>query len=162
VHEFRKFAQLPCLTGREFQLALDIHPSELDDLMLLRRGGWSLVDPQQVACSPAAYQAYIQASAAEFMVAKQMYVATHSGWFSDRSICYLASGKPVLAQDTGVGCALPNGKGLLRFRTLEDARNGVEEITQHYAEHALAARRIAEEHFDSDVVLGRLLTELGV
>jgi hypothetical protein len=163
VHEFRKFAALPCMTGREFELALDIHPSEVDDLALLRRGGWSLVDPLMVAANPRAYQAYVQASAAEFMVAKHMYVATNSGWFSDRSICYLASGKPVLAQDTGLGPELNmDRKGLVIFRSLEEARAGVDEIMCDYTAHARAARRLAEEHFDSDVVLTRLLANLGV
>jgi hypothetical protein len=162
VHEFRKFAPLPCLTGREFELALDIHPSEVNDLALLHRGGWSLMDPLTVADKPSAYQAYIQGSAAEFMVAKHMYVATASGWFSDRSICYLASGKPVLAQDTGLSCLSPGGIGLVTFRTLEEARAGVDEITRDYAAHARAARRLAEENFDSDIILRRLLSKLGV
>jgi hypothetical protein len=162
VHEFRKFAPLPCLTRRSFDLALDIHPSEVSDLALLRRGGWSLMDPRTVADNPSAYRAYVQASAAEFMVAKHMYVATNSGWFSDRSICYLASGKPVLAQDTGLTGTYPVGAGLLTFHTLEDACNGANEVIENYATHARAARHLAEEHFDSDIVLTKLLSRLGV
>jgi hypothetical protein len=162
VHEFREYAPLPCLSGREYQLALDIHPSETSDLALLARGGWSLVDPRAVADTPERYQAYIQDSAAEFMVAKHMYVATNSGWFSDRSSCYLASGKPVLAEDTGLGALLPVGNGLVTFRTLEEARAGAEDIMSDYAAHARAARALAEECFDSDIVLGRLLAKLGV
>jgi hypothetical protein len=162
VHEFRKYAPLPCLSGREFELALDIHPSEASDIALLARGGWSLVDPRAVACSPADYQAYIQASAAEFMVAKHMYVASRSGWFSDRSICYLASGKPVLAQDTNLCQLLPVGQGLVTFRTLEEARAGADEVTNNYQAHARAARALAEEYFNSDIVLSRLLARLGV
>jgi hypothetical protein len=162
VHEFRKFAQLPCLSGRPFQLALDIHPVEVKDIVLLTDNGWSLVDPGIVAGDPWAYQAYIQGSKAEFMVAKNIYVQANSGWFSDRSICYLASGKPVLAQDTGLKQLYPTGEGLLTFSTLEEALAGVEELSRNYARHARAARALAEDYFNSDKVLGRLLGKLGV
>lgn len=162
VHEFRKFVSLPCVTGQQFELALDIHPSEVSDIDLLRRGGWTLVDPRDAAQDPWAYRSFIQRSSAEFMVAKQMYVSTRSGWFSDRSLCYLASGKPVLAQDTGLRDVLPTGKGLVTFRTLDEARRGVEEITRDYDAHARSARELAEEHFDSDVVLNGLLSKLGI
>jgi hypothetical protein len=95
------------------------------------------------------------------MVAKNMYVETQSGWFSDRSICYLASGKPVLAQDTGLKDLYPVGAGLLTFRTPEEALAGVEEVEADYERHARAARAVAEERFDSDRVLSRLLARLG-
>ena len=96
------------------------------------------------------------------MVAKNMYVQTNGGWFSDRSICYLASGKPVLAQDTGLKNLYPVGEGLLAFTTLEEALSGVEELSRDYARHARVARAIAEDYFDSDVVLRRLLSKLGI
>jgi hypothetical protein len=162
VHEFRKFAQLPRLSGRSFELALDIHPAEENDLALLADNGWSLVDPSLVAGEPWAYQAYIQGSMAEFMVAKNMYVQGNSGWLSERSLCYLASGKPVLAQDTGFTQHYPTGEGLLAFTTVEEASSGVEEISRNRAHHARAARALAEDYFDSDKVLGRLLGKLGV
>ena len=162
VHEFRKFVSLPRLSNRQFQLALDIHPAETDDLALLEANGWSLVDPSVVAGDPWSYRAYVQGSRAEFMVAKNMYVQTSSGWFSDRSICYLASGKPVLAQDTGLQGLYPTGEGLITFTTLEEALAGVEELSGDYARHAYAARALAENHFDSDKVLSRLLDELSV
>jgi hypothetical protein len=162
VHEFRKFASLPRLSTRRFQLALDIHPAEADDLALLEANGWSLVDPRAAAGDPWSYRAYIQNSKAEYMVAKNMYVQTNSGWFSDRSICYLASGKPVLAQDTGLQGLYPTGEGLITFTTLEEALAGVEELLGHYVRHAHAARALAEEHFDSDKVLSRILDELSV
>jgi hypothetical protein len=104
----------------------------------------------------------VQRSGAEFSVAKEMYVRTNSGWFSDRSACYLASGKPVLVQDTGFSRNLPVGEGLIAFSSLEEAAIGAASIARRYEEHARAARRIAEEHFDSDVVLGRMLAELGI
>lgn len=157
VHEFRKFAALPRLTGRRFELALDIHPAEKRDLSLLRGHGWALADPDVVAGDPSTYQAYIQGSAAELMVAKGMYVQTRSGWLSDRSLCYLASGKPVIAQDTGLAGRYPTGKGLLTFSDLEEAVAAVEELSTDYDNHAQAARALAEERFDSDKVLVRLL-----
>src|SRR5262249_58050537 len=95
VHESRRFAALPRRTGRPFRLALDIHTADAKDLEMLRSNGWALEDPQAVAGDPWAYQAYVRGSRAEFMVAKNMYVRSGSGWFSDRSICFLASGRPV-------------------------------------------------------------------
>jgi hypothetical protein len=162
VHEFRKFVQLPRLSGRPFQLALDIYPIEVNDLALLEANSWSLVDPKVVAGDPWAYRRYVQTSKAEFMVAKNMYVQTNSGWFSDRSICYLASGKPLLVQDTGLTRLYPTGEGLLTFTTLEEALSGVEELSGDYARHARAARALAEEYFSSDRILSRLLDKLGV
>jgi len=161
VHEFRKFMELPELARRRFRLALDIHPAELGDLALLAENGWVLEEPRQCTATPAEYRKYIERSAAEFMVAKNMYVDTCGGWFSDRSVCYLASGKPVLAQDTGWRQFYPADKGLLSFSTLDEARLGVEQIANHYQRHALAARSIAEQYFDSDRVLSRLLHEIG-
>lgn len=162
VHEFRNFTLLPRLSGRPFELALDIHAAEVNDRELLTANGWSLVEPRYIAGDPWSYQAYIQGSKAEFMVAKNMYVQSNSGWFSDRSICYLASGKPVLVQDTGIREHYTVGEGLLTFTTLDEALHGVEELSYNYAHHAAAARTIAEEYFDSDKVLSRLLTKLAV
>ena len=162
VHEFRRFLTLPRISGCKFELALDIHPSEARDLGLLRENGWHLVDPRTVADSPAAYQQYIRQSRGEFLVAKNMYVKTRSGWVSDRSICYLASGRPVVAQDTGLRELFPNGKGLLLYETLEEAADAVQRVSRDEALHRAAARDIAEECFDSDKVLGRLLQKLGV
>jgi hypothetical protein len=161
-HEFRKFFELPGLTGQEFELALDIDPADQDDRRALEVKGWRLVDPRAVAGGPSSYRAYIQRSMAEICVAKNMYVETKSGWFSDRSICYLASGKPVLHQDTGLKHLYPTGEGLIVFSTLEEAVSGVEEICGNYERHSKAAREIAEEYFDSDKVLTRLLETLGV
>ena len=162
VHEFRKFAALPALTGRPFAVALDIHADDARDRDLLIANGWRLDDPRQVAGDPDAYQAYIQGSAAEFLTAKNMYVQTNSGWISDRSLCYLASGRPVLAQDTGFGAIYPTDAGLLRYRTLDDACAGVEAICAGYDRQARAARMVATEIFDATRVLGRLLAALGV
>jgi hypothetical protein len=161
VHEFRRFAKLPSLSEQSFEIALDIDPAEVDDLALLRANGWSLADPGVVAGDPWAYRGYVQSSKAELMIAKNMYVESRSGWFSDRSICYLASGKPVLAQETGFTQLYPTGEGLVAFGTLDEALAGAEEISREYPRHARAARSLAEERFDSKKVLGRLLEQLG-
>jgi hypothetical protein len=161
-HELRRFAALPRLSGRPFELALDIHPADAKDRALLDDNGWRLVDPKAVAGDPWAYRRYIHGSCAEFNVAKNMYVQSNSGWFSDRSICYLASGKPVLAQDTGLAGHYPIGEGLLTFTTLDEAVEGVVELARDGVRHARAARALAEEYFASDRVLSRLLAELGV
>ncbi len=161
VHEFRRFIELPRLVDARFELALDIDARESRDLRELERNGWRLVDPHTAAGTPTAYRRYIQRSRAEFCVAQHMYVATRSGWLSDRSLCYLASGRPVLAQDTGFSDNYPVGEGLIAFSTLEEAAAGVEEIQRNYERHSAAARALAEEHFDARRVLGRLLDAIG-
>src|SRR4029453_13949437 len=159
-HEFRKFARLPSLTARRFEIALDINPADVKDIKLLCGNGWSLIEPRRAAGDPWRYRNYIRSSAAELMIAKGMYVQTRSGWFSDRSICYLASGRPVLAQDTGFGDTLPIGEGLLTFSTLEEAAEATRAIGRDPARHAFAARRLAESFFDSSEVLGALARKL--
>jgi hypothetical protein len=161
-HEFRKFAALPRLAAGDFELALDIHPGDARDLELLRDNGWQLVDPRTVAGDAAAFRRYVQGSSAEFSVAQGIYVDTNSGWFSDRTIRYLASGRPALLQDTGFSCTIPAGEGLIAFRTIDEAVDGVNRVAADYPTHCEAARRIAEELFDSDKVLGQFLDEVGV
>ena len=162
VHEFRRFIELPRLISQPCELALDIHPAEESDLRRLRENGWQLVDPKAVAGDPQRYRRYVQQSGAEFSVAQGIYVDTHSGWFSDRTVRYLASGKPVLVQDTGFARHLPVGEGLLAFRTLDEAVAGARSIAADYGRHSRAARRIAEDYFDSNKVLGTMLTQVGV
>ena len=162
VHEFRKFVGLPALTGESFEIALNIHAAEAQDLELLKRNRWQLADPEVAAADPWVYRDYIGRSKAEFMAAKGIYVDTWSGWFSERSICYLATGKPVVAQDTGLAPHYPIGEGLLTFSTIEEAAAAVEEVSGNYDHHAAAARELAVEYFDSDKVLGQLLSALGV
>jgi len=159
VHEFRKFLDLPEQAPGRFELALDIHAAEERDLALLRDHGWEVVDPRRVARDPLSFREYVQGSGAEFSVAQGIYVDTRSGWFSDRTVRYLASGKPVLVQDTGFTRGLPAGEGLLAFRTLDEAVGGARAIAEDYERHSRAARRLAEEEFDSDRVLSRLLEE---
>jgi hypothetical protein len=160
VHEFRKFIGLPRRAQQSFELALDIHPDEAADLALLTGNGWRLVDPTTVAGHPETFRNYVQDSGAEFSVAQGVYVHTGSGWFSDRTVRYLASGKPALVQDTGFSRNYPVGDGLLAFRTLDEAVRGAEQICSDYALHAKAARDLAETYFDSDKVLSGLLEEI--
>lgn len=160
VHEFRRFAQLPELVDAPFELALDIDDEDAADRRLLREGRWGLADPALVAADLDSYRSYVQGSMAEIAIAKEMYVATRGGWFSDRSASYLASGKPVLAQDTGFADSLPSGEGLLAFSTLEEARAGAEEIGRDLPRHSAAARAIAEEFFASERVLPELMEAL--
>jgi hypothetical protein len=161
-HALRRFITLPTLAGENFLLALAIHPGEVKDLEALAGNGWCLVDPARVARTPAAYRRFVQGSRAELGIAKSGYVASRCGWFSDRSVCYLASGRPVLAQETGFSSFLPTGAGLLAFETLDQAVEGVAALRKDYQRHAQAARNIAEEYFDSDKVLRRLLQSIGV
>ena len=162
VHEFRKFIELPERAPQTFEIALDIHPADEKDLNLLRRHGWQIVDPKAVVPDPAAFCRYVQTSGAEFSVAQGIYVGTESGWFSDRTVRYLASGKPALVQDAGFSRNYPVGEGLVAFRTLEQAVAGAERIVCDYEKHCQAARAIAEEYFDSDKVLGRLIEEVDI
>jgi hypothetical protein len=159
-HEFRKLAGIPRRSKRRFEIALDIDPEDAGDLERLRRGGWTIVDPSRVAGNPEAFRAYVQGSGAEFSAAQGVYVETNSGWFSDRSVRYLASGKPVLVQDTGLAKHLPAGEGLLVFKTADEALLGAETIAEDYERHARSARAIAERCFDSDRVLGELLEQV--
>ena len=156
-HSLRGLIDLPARTDERFLLALAIHPDESADLSALAENGWQLADPADAAGTPEAYRRFVRGSRAELAVAKSGYVVSRCGWFSDRSACYLASGRPVLAQDTGFGRALPTGEGLLAFETVDEALAGIEELRSDYSRHRGAARAIAEEHLDSDGVLDRLL-----
>jgi hypothetical protein len=161
VHEWRKFVKLPQQTQATFEIALDIHPAEEKDIELLRRHRWQLVNPRSVAADPNTFRRYIQSSGAEFSVAQGIYSETNSGWFSDRTVRYLASGKPALVQDTGFSENYPVGEGLLAFRTLDEAVAGVEQMMTDYANHGRAARALAEAYFAADKVLGQLIEEIG-
>jgi hypothetical protein len=162
VHEFRRFLDLPQRTGAAFELALDIDDADERDRASLVEHGWRLADPIAAAGDPWRYRRYVQGSAAELMIAKNLYVDTRSGWFSDRTACYLASGRPALVQDTGLGDLLPVGEGLLAFSTPEEAVDGVAQIQADPERHRRAARALAEEHLAAARVLPRLLERLGV
>jgi hypothetical protein len=160
VHSLRALVEVPRRARASFALALGIHPDEAGDLSLLRENGWQLIDPAAVASTPDDYRRFIQGSWAEFGLTKSGYVVSGSGWFSDRSACYLASGRPVIAQDSGFGRRLPVGAGLLAFSSADDVAAAVEELRADYERHRAAAREIAEAHLGSDRVLGALMERL--
>jgi hypothetical protein len=161
--EFLRVVDLLALTGEPFELALDLTAmGNNDDRQLLMEKGWRVVDAHQVAGDFASYRRYVQSARAEFSVAKPGYVKTRSGWFSDRSACYLAAGRPVVVQETGFSAFLPTGRGVLSFTTIEEAIQGVAAIRQQYGVHCRAAREIACEYFAAEKVLGQLLAEAGI
>ena len=160
VHEFRKFIEVPRRTGLPFEIALGIHPADHKDRAAIEAAGWRITDPIAAAGSPEAFRDYVRGSGAEFSVAQGVYVHTGSGWFSDRTAVYLASGRPVLVQDTGFSRNLPTGTGLLAFRTFDEAAAGAGQIASNYAHHCRGARELAEAYFDSRLVLTRLLAEV--
>lgn len=154
---FLKMADLPSRTRQPLELALEVDdPADRD---LLARHGWLLSDALEASRDAAAYQRFIERSRGEFTVSKDLVVRTRSGWFSDRSACYLAAGKPVVTQDTGFGKYVPTGSGLLAFQTTEEAVAALAEVNRDYATHCRAARALAEEYFAAERVLGRLCRE---
>lgn len=161
-HSFRAHADLPALTNATLEVALAISPGDHADSDLLRQAGWRVVAADRVASTPDAYQRFIQRSTAEIGLAKSGYVAGHTGWFSDRSAAYLASGRPVVAQDTGLDPQLSTGMGLLAFSETSEAAAAIESVRDDYGKHAAAARRMAEDHLDARKVLGRLIRQLGM
>jgi hypothetical protein len=160
-HSLRRFFDLPTRTQEPFFVALAIDPGEVRDIDALRRYGWNCLDPANVAGTPDAYQEFIRGSKAEFGIAKSGYVQSQCGWFSDRSVCYLASGRPVVAQETGFSQYLPTGSGLFAFETADDVLAAIDSISDDYEKQCRAARGIAEQYFDSKRVLVRLLDQLG-
>jgi hypothetical protein len=159
-HSLREYLKLPTLTEEHFALALAIHPNETKDLLALAENRWELLDPRQFAGTPQLYQEFIQTSKAEFGVAKSGYAVSHCGWFSDRSVCYLASGRSVIAQETGFGDHLPTGTGLFSFTNTDEALTAIDSLNGSYQKHSLWARAIAEDYFDSRKVLTRLLAQV--
>lgn len=159
-HEFRKFLDLPARSGLPFEIALAIHPADAADRDRLLAAGWRLADPRAEASTPEAFRGYVAGSRAEFSVAQGIYVDTASGWCSDRTVRYLACGRPALVQETGWSRHLPAGAGLLPFRTLDEAVAGAEEILAREEHHRAAARRLAAEHFDSARVIGRVIADV--
>lgn len=153
-HSFEPYMEFPQKVGRSVEMSLFNSPAPRQ---LLRSKGWSLRDGREPTRDPWTYQHYINRSKAEFSVAKHGYVVSHSGWFSERSACYLASGRPVLLQDTGFSEWLPTGIGVVCFRSPEEAVEGFVEINNRYEFHCDAAREIAAEYFDSGKVLCHLL-----
>jgi hypothetical protein len=149
--EFVRFIDLPRRTRHRFELAVNGPQG------LLREHGWETVDAMGVSRTLWDYRDFIQSSKAEFGVAKHAYVSTRSGWFSDRTECFLAAGRPALVQDTGWSDHLPAGTGLLPFSTPEEALDGLDRICADWTAHSRRASEIAAEHFDASRVLTRLI-----
>ena len=156
--EFKRFLRLPSKIKRPVEVALSIDEKE-EDLELLRTHGWRIVDPRIHTADPCSYRAYIVHSRAELGIFANAYVKSCSGWLSDRSAAYLASGKPVLVQDTGLANHLPLGTGLIPFTTEDELIAAIDDLDARYDEHCLAARRLAEEYFCAEKVLRKLLAQ---
>jgi hypothetical protein len=161
-HSFREFRALPRIVDERFVVALSIHPDESSDIQALAENGWQLVSTCDVAATPSRYRDFIQGSKAEIGIAKSGYAASRCGWFSDRSVCYLAAGRPVIAQETGFSQFIPTGRGLFSFTTIDDAARCIHAMNEDYPLHSEAARTLAETYFRSDLVLNRILNRVGV
>jgi hypothetical protein len=157
--QFHLFEDLPGLVDVPMEVA--VHGRDVPAGRLAAKG-WRLVSALDVTSSHRSYLAYVTGSVAEFSVVKDVYRRFNVGWFSDRSAAYLAHGRPVVVQGNGVAAHLPTGEGLFEVNDVQEAAEAIERIARERARHAAAARRIAEEHLDTTVVLGRFLEELGV
>jgi hypothetical protein len=158
--EFETFCNLPNDCREPMEVALILERKYCDPPAVRKRlsdGGWSVVDPLRVTRTPWDYQHYLRTSRAEFAVAKHAYVTTQCGWFSERSTSYLASGRPVIVQDTGFSRFLPCGSGLLCFRNRAEAIQAIHQLRKDYSSHCQAARSVIAEYFDARKVLTRLL-----
>jgi hypothetical protein len=159
-HEFLKFVDLPRRSGEAFELALAC--DDAATLAKLREHGWRVTDALRLSLDVEPYRDYLRGSRGEFTVAKDQNIRLRSGWFSDRSACYLAAGRPVITQDTGFGNVLPTGRGLFAFRTMEDVLAALDAVGGDYAGHCRAAREVAAEHFAAEKVIGVLMECAGL
>jgi hypothetical protein len=160
VEEFTKFIELPRVSGEELELTLVIDHDDPDREVLLEHG-WRLEDPARVS-EPVSFRDYVRGSAGEFSCAKGGYVGTRSGWFSDRSACYLAAGRPVVLQATGFEDELPVGEGLFAVHDVDEAAAAIAEVRANYRHHRRAARRLAREFFDAEKLMAQMLEESGI
>ncbi|HZS11699.1 MAG TPA: hypothetical protein VFA38_05570, partial [Nitrospirales bacterium] len=177
-HEFLKVIDLPRRTSQPIEFATGLTEASkvkpgfgeaipaggltYDERSLLESHDWRLVNSHDFTTDPWRYRDYVRASRGEFTVARDQNVRLQSGWFSERSACYLAAGRPVITQDTGFGTTLPTGEGLFAFRTVDEAAAAVEAVNADYARHSRAARDIARDYFRAETVLATLLHDLGV
>ncbi len=160
-HEnFLRFLELPRHTPQAFRMAMK--PERPEVQAQVRDAGWDMIDPGDTSRDIDGYRDFIRASRGEFTVAKDIYVRPRSGWFSDRSVCYLAAGRPVVTQDTGFDRVVPAGDGVFAFSTMEEAVDALARINADYAHHSAAARRVAAEYFGAEPVLRRLLADAGL
>lgn len=156
---FFDFADLPRHTDQPLELALFLAESDAEERKSLEDRGWRIRHSPEVAGTPEQYRAYVQGSRGEFSWAKASCMKFQNAWISDRSLCYLASGKPVVVQDTGPSSFLPDGEGMFRFRTVEDIAHAFDSINADYERQCRLARQLAEEHFDAEVVVSGMLEQ---
>ena len=156
---FLRFLALPRRVPQCFEVALNSAPPDAE--ARIREAGWRLLDARDVSLTLDAYGDFIRRSRGEFTVAKDIYVRPRSGWFSDRSVCYLASGRPVVTMDTGFARFYPVGEGLFHYRDEDEAAAAIATVNADYPRHARAARRLAAEHFASDHVIGAMMAKVG-
>ena len=157
--EFRRFLDVPLRRKVPVEMAASIGE---DVRSLLLGNGWTNVDSVPISSDVDRYRDYIQQSRAEFTVARDQYVRPRTGWFSDRSVCYLAAGRPVITQATGFEDHMPTGKGLFAFSTMDDILAAIDTIESDYEGNCRAAREVAESHFGSDVILSMLMSRVGL
>jgi hypothetical protein len=155
--EFLKFLDLPQRTAQKFEIAMGMGPGMKRPTETLQQKGWQIIEPAEHLPDPWTYREYLRQSKGEWSVAKEGYVKSRSGWFSCRSACYLALGRPCVLQDTGWSNVYPTGHGLFAFRTMDEALSAIDAINANYAAHSSAARQLAEQMFDARTVLADLL-----
>jgi hypothetical protein len=158
--EFLKFIEGPKVAGEEFELATTINDAELREQFV--KNGWRFTSPDQMSIEYNDYREYLRGSKGEFTVAKDQYVRLNTGWFSDRTACYMACGRPAITQETGFTRYYGQQKGLFAFKTLEEIGEAVREINADYPAHCRAAYEVAKEYFEAEKVLGKLLEDAGV
>jgi hypothetical protein len=161
-HEFLKFIDLPQRIDQRIELATGLANLNTEERALLKKKGWRLVDAHPFTTDPWPYRDYVRSSRGEFTVAKDLNVRLRSGWFSERSACYLAAGRPVVTQDTGFGKFIPTGEGLFAFNTIEEIVSAFEAIHSDYPRQSRAASAIAQEFFEAERVLKKVVADLGL
>lgn len=154
------FLDVPTLTEQRIELAIDLQDDPEDEAAMLRSKGWIVRPVKDVAASPQSYRDYVRASKGEFGCCKPSYAHWKTGWISDRTVCYLASGLPAVVQDTGPNPALDGGAGVLRFKTPAEAATCLDRCANDHAEHARSARELAESVFDARKVVGKVLERI--
>jgi hypothetical protein len=154
---FLAYSDLPARTSTPLELALCLAPGDEEDGWFLEERGWKIRHAWTVSSEPEQYRAYVQQSRGEFSVVKPSCVWLNNAWISDRTLCYLASAKPAVVQHTGPSRFLPDSEGLFRFRNLEEAARALSAVESDYERQCRLARELAEEHFDAQKVVGRVL-----
>ena len=158
--EFLKFLDLPAHTPQKFEIAMGRGQGQQRPTDLIRQHGWEIIEPDEALPDPWTYRDYLQNSKGEWSVAKEGYRKSRSGWFSCRSACYLALGRPCVLQDTGWSAHYPTGTGLCAFNTRAEATAGIAAINADYPRHSAGARALAEKMFDARHVLGEMLEQI--